>query len=173
MNWFCNIVTNILIPNDLVKKHLEYNSSANLSFLKYEFIKNTQFLDSFQIVDVQQAEFIIEIMKTFNFIMKIENEKENLIVLPNYFINNSNCVNSNLIIWPANDTNLDGCFQATSIYEFFYDLPNLIQIQIHSHFLKLTNVNYISKNCLICQEGCFNIFIQYDSAKSNPSIYNY
>jgi len=79
------------MPNDLVRKHLEYNSSTNLSFLKYEFIKNTQFLDSFQIVDVQQAEFLIEIMKTFNFIMKIENEKENLIVLPNYFtkINNN------------------------------------------------------------------------------------
>lgn len=158
------------MPNDLVRKHLEYNSSTNLSFLKYEFIKNTQFLDSFQIVDVQQAEFLIEIMKTFNFIMKIENEKENLIVLPNYFtkINNND---DSILIWPTNDTNLDGCFQATSIYEFFYDLPNLIQIQIHSYFLKLTNVNYISNNCLICQEGCFNIFIQYESSKSKYMLY--
>jgi len=138
-----------------------------MSFLKYELIRNSQFLDTFQIVDVQQAEFIFEIMKTFNFIMIIENEKENLIVLPNYndtIKNKSTSFINPSLIWPQN--NLDGCFQATSIYEFFYDIPQLIQIQIHSHFLKLTNVNYISKNCLICQEGCFNIFIQYDQFKS-------
>ncbi len=149
-------------PKNPVKKLAEYNSSTRLTCLKNEISKSLDVMDALQIADTQQFDFILEILKKYNFIMKIENEKENLLVLPCYFTR----VKSHLLdfksLW---STDSAGCLQATCIYEFYYNLPNSMLTQIMSSFLKLTTINYISKNTLICQEGCFNIFINYDSVK--------
>lgn len=162
LKWFFNIIINILNPNETIKTQLDFNPSTNLTYLKNEYFKNPDFMDTFTIADAQQVEFIFDIIKSFNLIIKIENEKENFVVLPNYFTKEKPIFDLNLL-WPKE---LTGCFQTTSVYEFYFDLPNAILTQIMSCFFKLSNVDYITSDCLLCNEGCFNILIQYEKAKS-------
>lgn len=135
-----------------------------MAYLKYDLVKNPEFMDEFKIADSLQAEMLVDIIRHFNLIMRIENEKENLIVLPNCFRKDPQPENNFMSYWPSD---LSGCFQATCIYDFYFDLAGSHLVQIMSCFLKLTNVNYISNDCLICQEGCFNILIKYYSTISN------
>ena len=44
-------------------------------------------MDEFKIIDAQQAELLLEIMKSYNFLIKINNEKENYTIIPDYFLN--------------------------------------------------------------------------------------
>lgn len=45
-------------------------------------------MNELKIVDVQQSELIIEILRHFNFLINFQNEKENLIIIPESFISN-------------------------------------------------------------------------------------
>ena len=56
-----------------------------MSSIKNETFKTPAFMDEFQIANVKQVEFILQIIISLNFLMKIETESENLVVIPNYF----------------------------------------------------------------------------------------
>lgn len=136
---------------------LFYDRSLNMSILAYSDFVEPNFMDEFKIADHQQVEFILQIIVHLNFLMEIDTEKMKALVVPNYFQYNKSEIDL-AVIWP---TNLEGCFQASSFYEFPFDLPNSILTRIYSKFVHLFEIDYLTSDYLLFQEGCFNILIRY------------
>ena len=72
---------------------MEREALSNMWFIKNEILKSAPFLDEFLIAGAQQAEQIFEVLRSFNLLTKFQNEKNNLIVVPNSITNQESLVN--------------------------------------------------------------------------------
>lgn len=54
----------------------------------------------------------------------------------------------------------------TILLDFYFELPQSVMIKVMSNFALLTGINLLSNNCIICNEGCYSVLINYDPLKS-------
>ena len=69
-------------------------------------------------------------------------------------------------LWPSR---LEDCFQVSVFYQFVFNLPTTVFNQILNNFFQLNRVDYLENHFLLCQEGCFNILIHYNSLTRKKS----
>ena len=82
--WFFDIV-NRYIQTLSSQNSIDYISAKNLKLAKTEVIRSKEFMDELKIADAQQSELLLDILsKYFNLFNKIENEKENCLVIPDF-----------------------------------------------------------------------------------------
>ena len=82
--WLFKIIERIL-SNKTKSASSTYNQQTNMSSIKCETFKTPAFMDEYQIANVKQVEFILQIIISLNFLLKIETESDNLLIIPNYF----------------------------------------------------------------------------------------
>ncbi len=51
---------------------------------------------------------------------------------------------------------------SVQLHEFPFRLPSSVLTQVFSRFLKLFEVDYLTREYLLFQEGCFNCLIRYE-----------
>jgi hypothetical protein len=59
-------------------------SSPSYGFIKYEYLRSAEFMDECKIADIQQVEYLIEILVAMNVLVRSENEKSKFVVAERY-----------------------------------------------------------------------------------------
>lgn len=100
MAWFFDIV-NRYIPTLEGQNHIELVVNKNLRLVKTEVLRSAEFMDELKIVDAQQSELLFDLLrKHFNLFVKVANEKENYLILPELKNSKSDSVcQKNLLIF--------------------------------------------------------------------------
>ena len=160
--WFFQLIRKIL-QNDMKSTKLHYDRSLNLSRIDYSVFESPAFMDEFKIADYQQVEFLTQMIPKLSFLMDVDIKDLCTFVLPSQFTTHITDIELDKI-WVKN---LEDCFQVSSFYTFFFELPNMVLVRIFNKFLKLFEVDYVTNEYLLFQEGCFNILIRHKPNKSN------
>ncbi len=83
--WFFSVLEKIFkLAVDEVENSREDFSSDSVSFIKYEYLKSKDFMDECKIADMQQVEYLIEILTSMNILVRSENEKTRSILVQKY-----------------------------------------------------------------------------------------
>ena len=84
IKWFVEIVNKIFqaasLPDALDKSS---PSNSTVSFVLYDYLRSSTFMDECRIADRQQVDFLLEVLVALNVIIQLEGERNKLIVVEN------------------------------------------------------------------------------------------
>lgn len=174
--WFFQIVRKVL-GGGLKSTRLEYDKLLNMSSLSFEATASAAFMDELKIADYQQVEYLLQIVVGLDLLMETGKQslrkqtaagevQRHCLVVPNLFQAHASQIDL-ATVWSKN---LSGSYQVSLFYEFPFPLPTSIVVRLLGPFLALFEVDYLTEDFLLFQEGSFNILLDYKRTKNELEL---
>ncbi len=98
--WFFSLLAKIFkLTESGVENSLEEFPSQFVSFIKYDYLKSAEFMNECKIADIQQVDYLIEILTSMNVLVRSENEKTRFVVVEKYDLKSQQPKPDSLVIF--------------------------------------------------------------------------